>query len=213
MQRLPSTGRNLRLNSLAVVASNVGTGLLGLAFWAVAAKLFSPSQVGVASAMIASAIMLSTLSNLSLGAMYERFLPVAGHRAGSLLVRGYLLVACAALVLALGVVLFGPGALFPTQWEKLFYPPFVVVLAVFALQDNTVAGMGVARWGAAKNGFHAVAKLASSVRVVHLGCRTGDRDVLGCDRGDRDVLRDDRDATADPNRRALFVDAGSSSAQ
>lgn len=158
---LPSIGRNLRLNSLALVASNVGTGVLGLAFWAVAAKLFSAAEVGVASALIASAIMLSTLSNLSLGAMYERFLPVAGHRAGSLLVRGYLLVAGVALILALGLTLLGPQALFPSGLEKLVYPPFVVVLAIFALQDNTVAGMGVARWGAAKNGFHAVAKLAS----------------------------------------------------
>jgi O-antigen/teichoic acid export membrane protein len=123
--------------------------------------LFSAAEVGVASALIASAIMLSTLSNLSLGAMYERFLSLAGHRAGSLLVRGYLLVAGVALILALGVLLFGPRALFPSELEKLFYPPFVVILAVFALQDNTVAGLGVARWGAAKNSFHAVAKLAS----------------------------------------------------
>ncbi len=161
MRRLPSAGRNLRLNSLAVVASNVGTGVLGLAFWAVAAKLFSAAEVGVASALIASAIMLSTLSNLSLGAMYERFLPVAGHRATPLLLRGYLLVAGVALILALGLTLFGPQALFPSGLEKLVYPPLVVVLAVFALQDNTVAGLGVARWGAAKNSFHAVAKLAS----------------------------------------------------
>ena len=161
MLRLPSAGRNLRLNSLSLVASNVGTGFLGLAFWAVAAKLYSPAEVGVASALIASAIMLSTLSNLSLGAMYERFLPVAGDRAGPLLVRGYLLVAGVALILALGLTLFGPRALFPSGLEKMVYPPLVVVLAVFALQDNTVAGLGVARWGAAKNGFHAVAKLAS----------------------------------------------------
>ncbi|MEU0496666.1 lipopolysaccharide biosynthesis protein [Mycobacterium sp. NPDC006124] len=169
MSPLSSTGRNLRLNSFAVVVSNVGTGVLGLAFWAVAAKLYTPAQVGVASATIASAIMLSTLSNLSIGAMYERFLPVAGHRAGVLLIRGYLLVAVAAVVLALGVLLLGPEALFPTSAEKVFYPLFVVVLALFALQDNTVAGLGVARWGAVKNGVHAVAKLALLVALSASG--------------------------------------------
>ncbi|BBY27921.1 lipopolysaccharide biosynthesis protein [Mycolicibacterium sediminis] len=163
MRRPSSTDRNLRLNSYAVVASNLGTGVLGLAFWAIAAKLFTPAQVGVASASIASAIMLSTLSNLSIGAMYERFLPVSGHRAGGLLVRGYLLVAGVAMLLAVGVLAFGPEALFPTRLEKLVYPVLVVVLALFALQDNTVAGLGVARWGAAKNGVHAVAKLAALV--------------------------------------------------
>jgi O-antigen/teichoic acid export membrane protein len=170
ISRAPSAGRNLQLNSLAVIVSSAVTSLLGFAFWTVAAKLFPATEVGVAAAVIFSAIMLSTLSNLSLGAMYERFLPVAGRRARPLLIRGYLLVAGAALILASGVIAFGPReTLFRSGWELAVYPVFVVVLALFALEDNTVAGLGVARWGAAKNAFHAVAKLCAIVAL----CATG----------------------------------------
>jgi O-antigen/teichoic acid export membrane protein len=170
MTRLLPAATNLRLNSLAVVLSSAVTSLLGLAFWGVAAKLFPAAEVGVAAAMILSAVMLSTLSNLSLGALYERFLPVAGRRAGSLLVRGYLAVAGMACVLAIGLILLGPRhTLFRSGWEVAIYPAFVVVLALFALQDNTVAGLGVARWGAAKNAFHGAAKLAAIIALAATG--------------------------------------------
>lgn len=155
-----SASRNLQLNSMALMLSSVLTGVLGLAFWAVTARLFPAAQVGIASALISTAIMLSTLSNLSLGSMFERFLPVAGTRAGPLLSKGFLAVAAFAFVLAIGLVLLGPReTLFETNLEIVMYPVFVVVLALFALQDQTVSGLGVARWAASKNIFHAVAKL------------------------------------------------------
>jgi O-antigen/teichoic acid export membrane protein len=39
------------------------------------------------------------------------------------------------------------------------YPLLVMVIAVFVLQDKALAGLGVARWAAAKNTLHAVSKL------------------------------------------------------
>jgi O-antigen/teichoic acid export membrane protein len=88
MSALESPGKNLRLNSVAVVSSSALTSLLGLAFWAVSAKLFPAAEVGIAAATTSSAMMLSTLASLSLGAMYERFLPLAGRRAGALVLHG-----------------------------------------------------------------------------------------------------------------------------
>jgi O-antigen/teichoic acid export membrane protein len=170
MRRPSTAGRNLHLNSLALVASSALTGLVGLAFWATAARMYPAAEVGVASAVISSAIMLSTLANLSLGAMYERFLPIAGRRAGWMLVRGYLAVVGVALILAFGLILVGPRAtLFRSGWELAAFPVFVAVLAVFALQDNVVAGLGVARWGAAANALHGVAKLAVVIALAAVG--------------------------------------------
>lgn len=166
----PTAGRNLRLNSLALMASTGVTGVLGLVFWAATARLFPAGQVGIASALISSAVMLSTLSNLSLGAMYERFLPVAGHRSGRLLVQGFTLVAVLALVLALGLMTLGPReTLFESRAEMIAYPALVVTLALFALQDQTVSGLGVARWAAWKNIAHAAAKLIAVIAVAWTG--------------------------------------------
>ncbi len=170
MKVVPSPGKNLQLNSLAVVFSSALTSLLGLAFWGVAAKLFPASEVGVAAATTSSAMMLSTLSSSTLGAMYERFVPVAGTRAGALVVRGYLLVAAVAATLALGLIVLGPRhTLFRSGWELAAYPVFVVVLTVFGLQDNIAAGLGVARWGAVKNAIHGAAKLIAVVALAAAG--------------------------------------------
>jgi O-antigen/teichoic acid export membrane protein len=156
-----SAERNLRVNSVSLVLSSVVTGLLGLAFWGVAARLYPAEEVGIAAALISSAVTLSTLSILSIGRLYERFLPMAGRSAGSLLTRGVLVVAVAALVSGMGLVLFGPRhALFQTGWAMALFPVLVMVLAVFTLQDGITAGLGVARWSAVKNGFQAAAKLA-----------------------------------------------------
>ncbi|CCQ13485.1 Hypothetical membrane protein [Rhodococcus sp. AW25M09] len=154
-------GRNLALNSFAMMFSTIATGGLGLAFWAVAGRLFPVEEVGSASAVIASAVMIATLSNLSLGSMYERFLPTAGVRARSYVFRGYASVLSLALILGCVFLVVAPlDELFTTTTEIATFPIFVGVLAVFALQDQTSSGLGFARWAAAKNVFHAVVKLA-----------------------------------------------------
>ena len=154
-----SSDRNLALNSLALMLSTVVTGGLGLLFWAAAGRLYPVAEVGSASAVITSAVMLSTLSNLSLGSMYERFLPVSGWMARSFVIRGYLTITVFALVLGSGFLLVAPvSEMFTSTAEIVSFPFFVAVLAVFALQDQTSSGLGVARWAAAKNVFHAVVK-------------------------------------------------------
>ncbi|WP_037140143.1 lipopolysaccharide biosynthesis protein [Rhodococcoides fascians] len=154
-----SSDRNLALNSLAMMLSTVVTGGLGLLFWAAAGRLYPVAEVGSASAVITSAVMLSTLSNLSLGSMYERFLPVSGRLAKSFVVRGYITVTAFAFVLGCGFLLVAPvDKMFTSTAEIVSFPPFVAVLAVFALQDQTSSGLGVARWAAGKNVFHAVVK-------------------------------------------------------
>ena len=154
-----SSDRNLALNSLALMLSTVVTGGLGLLFWAAAGRLYPVAEVGSASAVITSAVMLSTLSNLSLGSMYERFLPVSGWMARSFVIRGYLTITVFALVLGSGFLLVAPvSEMFTSTAEIVSFPFFAAVLAVFALQDQTSSGLGVARWAAAKNVFHAVVK-------------------------------------------------------
>lgn len=155
------------VDSMALVLSGGLTGLLGLVFWAAAARHYSVAEIGRGSAVVTSAIMLATLSNLSLGGMYERFLPVAGHRAARLLIAGPAVTTVLAFGLGTGFVLLAPaGHVLTTPTERLTFPLFVAVLALFALQDNVLTGLRGARWAAVKNLFHSVAKLAL---VVVLG--------------------------------------------
>jgi O-antigen/teichoic acid export membrane protein len=160
---------NLNVNTIALIVSNMVTCVLGLFFWGFAARVFPANYVGVAAALINSALMLSTLSILSIDRIYERFLPVAGTRAKEFLTRGFLIVALVSTAGGVGLVIFGPRhALFTSGWVMAAYPVFVMVIAVFILQDKVVAGLGVARWAAAKNVIHAVTKLVVLVVIALL---------------------------------------------
>jgi O-antigen/teichoic acid export membrane protein len=160
---------NLNVNTISLILSNGVTCLLGLVFWGFAARVFPANFVGVAAALINSALMLSTLSILSIDRIYERFLPVAGHRAKEFLTRGFLVVALVSMAGGIGLVVFGPRhALFTSVWVMAAYPVFVMVIALFILQDKVVAGLGVARWAAAKNVVHAVSKLIVLVVIALL---------------------------------------------
>ena len=129
-------------------------------FWAAAARLYPTDAVGIAAAVISSAMMLAILSMVSLDTLYERFLPVAGHRAEPLLIRGFAVVTVVALLAGVGLVLLGPRqAMFQSNWQAACFPLVVVALALYTTLDRTTAGLGVARWAAAKNSVHSLVKL------------------------------------------------------
>ena len=100
--------RNLQLNSLVLVITNVATGALGLLFWAVAARVDSAESIGRASVLITAATMLATMANLSFGPMFERFLTGFGSRAGRFVRFGFGCSAVSAAGLGALLVLVGP---------------------------------------------------------------------------------------------------------
>lgn len=156
---LPSSG--LEFNSIALMISTAVTGALGLVFWVITAWGYPAAEVGRAAAIISSATMLAAFANLSLGHMYERFLAVGGKRARQFIRAGYGISSGLALLFGTAFVIVGPSArLFPTTTEAVLFPLYVVVVAVFALQDPVLVGIHAARWVAVKNIAHSLAKLA-----------------------------------------------------
>ena len=81
---LPSKRRlwagNLIQNAVALMVSSGGSAVLGVIFWATAARLTTAQNVGRASAEIAAMVLLANLSQLSFTTIFDRFLPVAGDR-------------------------------------------------------------------------------------------------------------------------------------
>ncbi|WP_156045873.1 MULTISPECIES: lipopolysaccharide biosynthesis protein [Actinomycetes] len=104
--------------------------------------------------------MLATLSSSSVGALYERFLPLAHGRTRSVIRVGQLAVAVFSVGAAALILLIGPTAKLLTGGTEVFaFLAFCVVTTSFALQDHIVTGLQVARWSAYKNVFHSVGKL------------------------------------------------------
>jgi len=148
--------------------SSGGSAVVGIVFWIVAARLFTATQVGQATAEIAAMLLLSTLAQLSFGSIFERFLPVAGEFTGGFVKRAYLLCTACGFVLALGYLALGFGHSFiPSSfgWRILFVAA-VVFWTVFALQDSVLIGLRASRWVAVENIGFGVAKLAVLPLVI-----------------------------------------------
>ena len=139
-------GARLETNALALMATTVITALFGLVFWAVAAR-YPAAEVGRASAVLSTAAMLSTLSTLSVGLLFTRFLGSTGSRSRTMVLAGYGMAAGGAAALSTAFVLFIPNdALFGSFVERLTFPVLAVVLAMFTLQDWVLVGLRAARW-------------------------------------------------------------------
>ncbi|MGE2834432.1 AMP-binding protein [Mycobacterium sp. SMC-4] len=162
-------GQGLGIDIVAVMTSSAATGLLGFVFWTVAARGYSTAEVGRASAIISSASLIAILANFSLGSLYERFLPLAGRHTQRLVRNGTVFVVCAALMFGVVFVFVGPRAqLFPNVTEAVAFPLFVAVLAVYALQDQVLIGLGRARTIATKNITQSTAKLIAVAALIPL---------------------------------------------
>lgn len=136
------------------------TGVVGLLYWAIVGRMYPAREVGAASAVITTATMLSAFGNLSIGALFERFLPLAGARATTMMRTGFLVGGGFGTVLGLGFLLVGPtDEMFDSTGEALLFPVVVAVFSAFALLDHTAVGLREAGWAAAKNVVHAVTKL------------------------------------------------------
>lgn len=151
------------------MTSSVATGALGFVFWAVAARGYTAAEVGRASAIISSASLIAILANFSLGSLYERFLPVAGMRSNRLVRNGSVFVVGTAIVFGTMFVVLGPtDKLFGSGAESLLFPVFVAVLAIFALQDQVLVGIGRAKTLAAKNITQSLVKLMMIAAFIPL---------------------------------------------
>lgn len=71
-------GSVLTRNAIALIVSAVGSGLLGLLFWLIAAHLYSPRSVGLASGEISTMAVMSSVCQLNWSTVFPRFCQEAG---------------------------------------------------------------------------------------------------------------------------------------
>lgn len=100
-------------NALVLMVNSGVTAALGFVFWTLAARLYEPAQVGLASATISSALFLSTLAQLGLPYALVRFGPTAGAERSALMTTGVLVAtvtaATAGVIFVAGLDLWAPA--------------------------------------------------------------------------------------------------------
>ena len=167
-------------DALALLLNSGVTSLIGVAYWALAARLTSPEVVGLNAALISAMMALASLSHLGLEGALGGFLPRAGAATGALVKRAYALATVLALAFATAFVVAAPrlaGQLRDLQRPGVaaLFVAAVLTWSLFALQDSVLTGLGRAVWIPLENILYSAVKL---VLVLALAASFGGYGIL-----------------------------------
>ncbi|SIM50536.1 lipopolysaccharide biosynthesis protein [Micromonospora cremea] len=159
-------------NVYALMLNTALSSLLGIAYWALAARLYSPAQLGVGAATVSTMTFLSNLSQLNLNGALARFLPAAGGQGSRLVGYAYGVTCLAALVLSTGFLLLAP--LVSDQLDFLHRSPLIALAfalsvagwCVFTLQDSVLTALRGVVWVPLENTVFGLAKIALLVLLA-----------------------------------------------
>jgi O-antigen/teichoic acid export membrane protein len=162
-----------------LLINTVATAVLGILYWIVAARLYSPDDLAIASAAIAAMLTLSGIAQLNLGLGLGVLLPRAGRAAGRLLVEAY----AAVTVVGIGLVIVFLLLILPfvDSMRPMMTNPAIVLVFVlgvlfynlFALQDSALTALRAAHWVPVENVLFGIAKIVVVVVLAAALPHTG----------------------------------------
>jgi hypothetical protein len=157
--------RALKRGGVALVANGAATGLLGLAFWILAARLFGTVTVGRNSALISAMLTISGLVQLNYTRSLSGLLPRAGTQASRLVQRVYLVVCVLSVLLGVTFAAVGPSLSSRFAYLRpaaVLIPLFAVSVAlwsIFSVEDGVLASVRRAAIIPVENGIFGLLKL------------------------------------------------------
>jgi O-antigen/teichoic acid export membrane protein len=163
----------LAVTASALIANTAITSALGMVFWIMASRVYSPADLGGNAALISVMMLLSVVSQLDLAMGISRLLPQVRERRWRQVLAAYSVTAIAALLVGGGFVIVAPRLL--ASFAFLGHDPLlgvalvvsVVLWNVFALQDAVLTS---ARWATAvpvENGIFGLIKIALMLLLAH----------------------------------------------
>jgi O-antigen/teichoic acid export membrane protein len=135
-------------DGLALVLSSALSSAIGLLYWVLVARLFTPEVAGVNSAALATLNMLGAIAHLNMQNALLRFVPVAGTGTRRLVAGAYAAAITAAavtgIVFALGAPVWAPEMVAVAGLGALvvFFAIGTPLMALFDVQDNLLTGLG-----------------------------------------------------------------------
>jgi O-antigen/teichoic acid export membrane protein len=136
-------------DAASMASSSVANALLGVAFWAIAAKVFPPEKLGVMTAVMAVIMSVGLVVAYGIGDAYTALLPAAGVDRSSLYRRGqrvfFGLALASSIAAAVGTITW------LDEVRGSIAVGVLVAVGVFAwsnltLQNSTLVALGRARW-------------------------------------------------------------------
>ena len=171
----PRPTDHLVRGSAFLMAATLTASAVGFAFWLVAARLYSPGEIGIASTLISATTLIAYLSLLGLNNSLIRYLPLSKNRDAevtqSILVTvgGALLVATVYVVVA---PLVAPRLvlLSDSPAHSFFFVILTAAAAANLLTDSAFIALRGAKYNLLVNGIvQSLIKLALVAPLVALG--------------------------------------------
>jgi O-antigen/teichoic acid export membrane protein len=138
-------------SSFALMLTTGLNGILGFAYWVLAARLYPAKAVGIGAGAISAMTLVSSFGWVGLQYVLLRYVPVAG-RAQARLVRLSYAAAIAISLLATGIFLAGfarlagLGILTESPLTVMAFAMCIVFWVLFSLQDPVLIGLRRAGW-------------------------------------------------------------------
>jgi O-antigen/teichoic acid export membrane protein len=171
--RLRAHLRNpLFTNVYALTLNTVVSSLLGIGYWIIAARLYSPQELGAGAAIVSTMTFLSNLSQLNLNGALARFLPASGRNGGRLIRYAYGASCAVAVLLAAGFLVVAPrvsdrvGVLSRSPLLAVAFVLGVAAWGVFTLQDSVLTALRGAVWVPVENAAYGLAKIIALVLLA-----------------------------------------------
>lgn len=141
--------KRLYRDARSIATSSAANVVLGVAFWALAAKLFPPEQLGVMTAVLAVIVAVGLVIGSGIGNAYTALLPAAGSASAPLYRHGqrafYFAAGISGVAAAFGTTAF-LNEVRGSVAVGVLVAVGVVVWSAFVLQNSTLAALSRAGW-------------------------------------------------------------------
>lgn len=151
-------------NAYSLMANTGVTGLLGVAYWLLAARLYPVADVGRASAAYAAMSLLAGFTAFNFTGALARFIPQAGRATRALVMVAYLVSTVASVLVTVVFLLIvghrgGSYAEFSGLAAYLVFGACVIAWSVFTMQDGVLIGLRSAVWVPVENMVFGLVKI------------------------------------------------------
>jgi O-antigen/teichoic acid export membrane protein len=161
-------------NALYILLTAAGSSIVGFLFWMVAARYYSSSEVGLASALIAAMALVNALSLLGLDTGLIRFLSGEEDKTGMInscfTIVGVCSIALAAIFIV-GLPLWSPALLFLREDANFLLPfiAFATLTSLFGIQRQAFVALRSAKFAFAQEMVWQSSRMALVIVLISLG--------------------------------------------
>lgn len=152
-------------NGYALTLSSLGSSLIGMLYWVIAAHKYPPGIVGINSAVISAMMFVAGVAELNLMSALIRFIPTLGRSTKRFVLVCYLAALSVSVIISyiflVQLPAWSPALQFLGTDTKLagWFIVSTAAWCIFVLQDSVLTGLRQATWVPVENIVYSLVKI------------------------------------------------------